>query len=288
MILVTGATGHLGGSIIRHLLTNLPGNQIIALVRDESKATGLRAAGVIVRQGNYHNAASLKAAFSGVTKAVLVSSNDFDDRLGQHRNVIHAASEAGLEHFIYTGVSLKNVNGSALRDLMADHFQTEDHVRESGLPYTFMQNNLYSEMIPFYIGDKALEKGIFFPAGDGKIPFALRDEMGEAIANVLTENSHLKKVYNIANTVSYSFHDIAKYLSELSGKAITYTAADPEVFLNNLRNSHLPEKMQQVFTGFATAMRNGDFDLPGTDLQALLHRKPADLKQYLKKEFIDQ
>lgn len=286
MILVTGATGHLGGSIIDHLLTKVSANQIVALVRDHSKAAALSTAVVLVREGNYHDAQSLKAAFVGVTKAVLVSSNDFEDRLGQHKNVIDAAKEAGVRHFVYTGISLKNVNESALRPAMIDHFQTEDYVKASGLPYTFMQNNLYAEMIPLYIGDKVLEKGIIFPGGDGKIPFAQRDEMGEAIANVLTENNHFNKVYTIANSESYSFHDMAKYLSELSGKSITYTAADPEVFLNNLKKSNFPEKMLKVFIGFSTAMRHGDFDLPGSDLQTLLRRKPSDLKHYLKKQFI--
>lgn len=288
MILVTGATGHLGGSIVKHLLTKVSPGQIVALVRDKTKASSLLAAGVIIREGNYHDPQSLKAAFADVEKAVLVSSNDFNDRLGQHKNVIDAAKKTEVKHFVYTGINIKDVNQTVLRDFVIDHYQTEDYAKEKKLPFTFMRHNLYAEMVPFYIGEKVLDSGIFYPAGNGKVPFAMRDEMGEAIANVLTEDTHINKVYNISDVVSYSFCDIADLLSEISGKKISYTDADPAAFLDNLKNAGLPEMMVEVFMGFSIAMKNGDFDVPGPDLKTLLHRTPASLRQYLKKTYIDR
>lgn len=72
MILVTGATGHLGGPVIRHLLKRVPADQVIALVRDESKAIKLKDYGIPIRIGNYHNPASLSAAFENVDKILLI------------------------------------------------------------------------------------------------------------------------------------------------------------------------------------------------------------------------
>lgn len=285
MILVTGATGHLGRSVIQHLLKKIPADQVIALVRDEAKATDLKDAGITIRVGNYHNAASLAAAFANVNKAILISSSDFNDRSGQHRNVIDAAKAAGVSHLTYTGISLNNVERSVLKHFMIDHFQTEDYLKESGMTYTFMRHNLYAEMIPFYIGRQVLEKGIIFPAADGRIPFALRDEMGEANANVLMSEGHENRTYNIANEVDYSFGDIADILSGLTGNKITYTDPDQGSYINSLKAAGLPEHMVQMATGFSTAMRNGDFDVPGDDLKNLLGRKPADLKMYLQQAY---
>lgn len=282
MILVTGATGQLGGSVIKHLLKILPADQIIALVRDENKATALKEAGVIVRTGDYHNAKSLKSAFSNVQKAILVSSNDFHDRLGQHKNVIDAAKSAGVSHLVYTGVGLKDIHTSALSNFMIDHFQTEDYIKDSGITYTFMQHNLYAEMIPFYIGKQVMETGIIFPAGEGRVPFSLRDEMGEANANVLTRQGHENKTYNIGSPVSYSFQDIARILSDIKGNVVPYNSPDLSSYIEELKANGAPEIMIKAVTGFSAAMRNGDFDLPGNDLANILGREPADISGFLK------
>jgi NAD(P)H dehydrogenase (quinone) len=285
MILVTGATGHLGGSIVKHLLKKIPADQIVALVRDENKATDLKAAGVHIRIADYHDPASLTAAFINMHKLVLISSNDFNDRLGQHKNVIDAAQSADVRHVVYTGVSLKDVHNSVLHDFMIDHFQTEAYVKESGMKYTFMRHNLYAETISFYLGQQVLEKGVIFPAGEGRIPFALRDEMGEANANVLTGEGHEDRIYNIASDVDYSFQDLADMLSQLAGEKITYTNPDPGSYIESLKAAGLPNLKIQVAKGFSTAMRNGDFDLPSNDLKNLLGRKPAGLKQYLQQTY---
>jgi NAD(P)H dehydrogenase (quinone) len=287
MILITGATGHLGTAVIHHLLTTVPAGQIVALVRDDSKAEKLQKQGVSIRVGDYHNPSSLAEAFKGIEKAVLISSNDFNDRLSQHKRVIDAASDAGVKHLIYTGISLKDVNSSVLKDFMIDHFQTEDYVKGKNLAYTFLRNNLYAEMIPFYIGEKARETGIHFPAGNGKIPFAMRKEMGEAIANVLTQEGHINRTYDIGAEKSYSFYDIAAELSERSGKTITYTDAEPDAFAQALKQSAMPEKMRNIFIAFSTAMRNGDFDVPTCDLKNLLGREPMSLKQYMQLAFLN-
>ena len=163
------------------------------MVRDENKAADLKAKGVDVRVGNFRDAASLANAFNGIDKVLLISSSDLEDRLGQHKNVIDAAKNAGVKHIVYTGVSMVDVNNSALKDFMIDHYQTEDYIKASGMNYTFLQHNLYADVIPMFIGEKVLETGIFFPAGTGKVPFALRSEMGEAAANVLTGEGHENK-----------------------------------------------------------------------------------------------
>jgi len=102
MILVTGATGQLGKIVIEKLSQKIPTNQITALVRDATKAEHLIAKGVNVRVGDYQNGESLFAAFQGVEKLLLISSNDFNDRLGQHKNAIDAAVKAGVKHVFYT------------------------------------------------------------------------------------------------------------------------------------------------------------------------------------------
>ena len=96
MILITGATGHLGGHVLENLLKKTDASNIAVLVRDENKAADLKAKGVEIRVGNFNDAASLANAFNGIDKMLLISSSDLEDRLGQHKNVIDAAKNASV------------------------------------------------------------------------------------------------------------------------------------------------------------------------------------------------
>ena len=86
MILITGATGHLGGAVMKHLLKKLQPNKIAALVRSEEKAASLKELGVEVRYGSYDDTSSLDKAMKDVEKVLLISGLD-PNRLEQHKNV---------------------------------------------------------------------------------------------------------------------------------------------------------------------------------------------------------
>lgn len=282
MILITGATGQLGGIVVENLLEKVPARQIAVLVRDENKAADLKAKGVEVRVGSYHDAASLANAMSGIDKVLLISSNDFNNRLGQHKNVIDAAKNAGVKHILYTGVTMKNINESPLKPLLADHYQTEDYIEESGLTYTFLQNSLYFEVIPLFVGANVLETGIFFPASDGKVAFAARQDLGETTATILATEGHENKTYNLTGATAYSFADVAASLSEFTGKAVSYTSPEPVAFEAMLKQFGLPEGIVLMSVLFAAGIQNGDFDLPSPTLEQLLGRKTTNLKTFLK------
>jgi NAD(P)H dehydrogenase (quinone) len=281
-ILVTGATGHLGTAVINHLLTTGDSSDIVALVRDDKKANSLKERGVETRVGTFDDPHSLDKALGEVSKILLISTGD-PNRFRQHQNLIDAAKKAGTSYVAYTGVSLKDLHTSSARFLLESHYQTEDYIKASGFAYTFFRNNIYADMLLAFLGDQVLEKGISLAAGEGKLPFALRREMGEAFANVLRNTEpHQNQTYEIANTELYSFNDIAETLSQLSGKAVTYTDTDPVEFENILRERHLPAHVISIFSAFVADFKNHQYETTSNDLEKLLGRKPASLYAALK------
>lgn len=282
MILVTGATGQLGAVVVENLLKTTPANEIAVLVRDENKATDLKAKGVEIRVGSYYDKASLTTALQGIEKVLLISSNDFNDRLGQHKNVVDAAKNAGTKHIFYTGVTMKDIETSPLKPLLADHYQTEDYIKESGLTYTFLQNSLYFEVIPMFVGAGVLETGIFFPTGEGKVAFAARQDLGEATATILTTEGHENKTYNLTGSEAYSFAEIAEELSSITGKIVAYTSPEPVAFEGMLKQFGLPEGIILMSVLFAAGIKNDDFNLPNSTLEQFLGRKTTDLQIFLK------
>lgn len=281
MILVTGATGHLGTATIEHLLKHIKGDKIVALARNEEKAKALREKGVQVRIGDFDDVASLDRAMEGIEKVLLISTVD-PHRLQQHKNVLDAAKKAGVRHIVYTGISMQDVHTSAIIGFMESHFQTEDYIRNSGLTFTFLRNTLYTDVVPFYVGKQVFETGIYFPAGNGTIPFALRHEMGEATANVLLQDGHENKTYSITGNQLYSFGDVASELSALSGKTVAYTDVNATDYANNLKQAGVPEFLVSMLGGFAADIKNKQFEVVSSDLEKLLGRKPASLREGLK------
>ncbi len=208
MILVTGATGHLGSATLNFLLKKLPASQLAGLVRDEGKATDLRKKGISIRVGTYDDTASLDQAMQGIETVLLVAGTDEENRLRQHSNVVDAARRAGVQRIAYTSRALKNRNKLENR-LMEGHFQTEDYIKSSGLTYTLFQNILYMDTIPQFVGPAVFERGIYLPAGQGKVALALRRDMGEAIANALAAGDRGNKLYKLTGSEAYSFADVA-------------------------------------------------------------------------------
>lgn len=282
-ILVTGATGGLGKAVVENLLKTINPSDLAVLARDPAKAADLQAQGVTVKQGDYNDYASLVAAFQGVDKLFLVSSNDVPNRVPQHTNAVNAAKEAGVQHVVYTSFQRKTEDGSSAAWFIAEaHLATEKLLKESGLTYTILKNALYLDVLPLFMGPVLETNTIYLPAGEGRVPYASRADMGAAGAAVLTSSGHENQSYNISNDASYSFHNIAKILSDLSGKTIQYVSPDAEAFNSALAAAGVPAEAIHMTAGFCVAMAQGEFDFPATDLQKLLGRQPETAEQFLK------
>jgi NAD(P)H dehydrogenase (quinone) len=284
MILVTGATGHLGSAVVTQLLKNTAAGNIAAFARDENKAKDLKGKGIEVRIGSYDDMPSLDLAMQGIEKVLLISGNG-PTRLQQHKNVVTAAKKAGVEHILFTTIALKDMKTAALRSLMEDLYQAEDFIKESGLTYTILRNTLYTGATPLFGGEKVIKTGISLPTGNGKVPFALRRELGEAAANALLQKGHENQTYELTASDLYSYGDVARELSALSGRTVNYTDADPATFPAKLKEFGLPEIVVLLVTSFSADVKNHQFEILTKDLEKLLGRKPASLKEGLKEVF---
>ncbi|MCX6216765.1 SDR family oxidoreductase [Spirosoma sp.] len=281
MILVTGATGQLGTAVIRQLLQKIPASQIAALVRDKQKTASLIDLGVTIRMGSYDDTEALDHAMQGIETLLLIAGTDEQNRVRQHQNVVDAARKATVQRIAYTSRALRDP-ATLVNQLMMGHFQTEDYIKASGLAYTLFQNILYMDAIPQFVGgDAVFERGIHLPAAQGKVAFALRSEMGEAIANALVGKSEDNITYQLTGSASYSFHDVADALTTLSGKPVAYTPAEPLTFETQLTGRGLPTIVAQRITRFITDIAHGQEDSVSPDLENLLGRKPMALNEGL-------
>lgn len=242
-IAITGATGQLGRLAIGALKAR--GQSPIALVRDPAKAADL---GVEARAFDYKATETLAPALKGVTTLVLISSNDFDDRAGQHRNVIAAAKAAGVGRILYT--SLLNATKSTML-LAADHKATEEAILASGLTYTILRNGWYTENHTGSLGGAIAAGAMIGSAGAGRFSSAARADYADSIAATAATSGHDNAIYELAGDVAYSYADMAAEVSRLTGKTIPYNDLPPDTYAGILESFGLP-------AGFAYVLADSD------------------------------
>ena len=185
MIVVTGATGRLGGAVVEQLLERVPADAIGVSVRDPAKAAGLAGRGVRVRHGDFDDAGSLTHAFEGAEQVLLVSAATTGEAaVQQHRTAIGAAATAGVRRIVYT--SHMGVNPASPFAPMPDHAATEAMLEESGLAFTALRNGFYASSGLMLLG-RALETGEVAAPADGPVSWTDHDDLAEAAAIVLTE-----------------------------------------------------------------------------------------------------
>lgn len=218
--LVTGASGQLGRLVIDGLLKTVPASQIGVLVRSEKAAAEFAAKGLHVHIGDYGRPDSLKAAFTGVDRALLISSSEIGQRTAQHRNAIEAARQAGVKLLAYT--SLLHADTSPL-GLAEEHRQTEAALKASGVPHALLRNGWYSENYAASIPAALAHGALLGSADGGRIASAARADYAEAAVRVLTAaKPQAGRIYELAGDASYTLAEFAAELSKQSGKAVAY------------------------------------------------------------------
>lgn len=245
-IAVTGATGQLGRLTVAALKRRAPDARLVALVRSPEKAADL---GVESRTFDYTRTETLAPALLGVDVVALISSNDFNDRAGQHRNVIAVAKAAGVGRVVYT--SLLKGEGSPMRYLPADHIATEAALRDSGLAHTILRNGWYTEN---YLGvlDAVLAHGALIgAAGEGRFSSASRADYAEAAAVAALDAAHAGKVYELAGDESHGLAALAAEIAAAAGKPVAFVNMSETDYARALEGFGLP-------AGFAAVLADAD------------------------------
>lgn len=276
---VTGATGQLGRLVVQGLLeTQAPGD-IVAIVRDETKAADLAERGVRVRVASYDDRPALDAALAGVDKLLLISSAEVGRRIPQHQNVIEAAKSAGVKHLIYT--SAPKATTSALI-LAPEHKATEECLAGSGLTYTVLRNNWYTENYVRTVQTAKETRTIVAAVGDGRVASATRADYAAAAVAVLLGEGHENKVYELAGDHAWDYNELAEAVSEIVGKPVEYKPVDGQTLIDTMMAAGGERPGAEFAAALDANIAAGLLSETTGDLSALLGRPTTSLKEGLR------
>ncbi|GGD04554.1 NmrA family NAD(P)-binding protein [Enterococcus wangshanyuanii] len=280
MLLITGSTGKLGHAIVKQIQKKIGTKEVVLMTTDLTKAQRYIQDGFEVRQGNFDDPDSLTKAFEGIDKLLIISTMS-QDRFFQQKTAIDVAKKMGVAHVIYTSLAIQDIETSHVKPIMESHFFTEQYLMESGLVYTILRNTMYADAILDIVGDITQLETLSLPGGNGRVPYALRQEMGEGIANLLVENSHANKLYNIVGDNLYSYYDIAKLLGEIRQTTINYQDISMDIYMNQLKIKGIPSFMIDFTTNTVLDIRDKQYEIEDKTLSSLLGRPTKDLLQLL-------
>jgi len=268
MIAVTGATGYVGGRTAAYVAERRTPLRLV--VRDPSRAPGLDAE---VRQASSYGAAGeMRAALEGVRTLFLVPAEESEDRVDQHRAAIDAAVAAGVRHLVY--LSFVAASPDTTFTLGRHHWATEEHVRATGVPFTFLRMNLYLDFLPRMVVDDVIAG----PAGDGRAAWVARDDVAAVAAAVLTGEGHEGRTYDVTGREALSMTDVAARLSERLGRTIAYKDETLEEAWESRAAYGAPDWLVEAWVSTYTAIANGDLERVSDSVRRLTGREPRTLR----------
>lgn len=291
-ILITGASGPFGRRAAELLMARVDPRELVLVTRRPGSLADLAARGAQVRHADFNEPATLRTAFAGVQKMLMISTDSVGGkRLVQHRTAIDAARAAGVRHVAYTSFVGAVPENPALST--TEHVATEAMLLESGMAWTMLRDSQYSEAMAQFAAPAALAAGEWLAsAGEGRIALVSRDDCIAAAVAVMAGAGHENKIYNITGPEALSYRDCAALAADIGGRPVNYRVCSDDEKLAFWDALGVPRRIQgtepvagpipwpsEEMVSFERAIREGYFDVCSGDVEYLTGRKPKSLRQ---------
>lgn len=270
---VTGSTGGLGGMVARQLSADGTAQRLLA--RDPSRAPQLDNAPALAC--SYGDAAAAEQALAGAKLLFMVSAAETEDRVQQHYAFIDAAGRAGVEHVVYT--SFYGAAPDATFTLARDHFATEQHIRASGMGFTFLRDNFYLDFLPLLADGGGVIRG---PAGNGAFSGVAREDVARSAVAVLRDPAiHRGMTYNLTGPEELTLSQAAAVMTAGTGRTISYEPETLQEAYASRASYGAPDWQLDAWVSTYTAMAAGHMAGVSPDVHGLTGQDPISLAEFL-------
>jgi uncharacterized protein YbjT (DUF2867 family) len=273
-IAVTGSTGAVGGLVARALADDFR-TDLRLVVRDPSRAPDYD---TDVRACDYADEAAAVAALEGVDTLFMVSAAEAVDRRDQHRTFIRAAAAAGVGHIVYT--SFAGAAADATFTLGRDHFDAEAAIRESGMAWTFLRDNFYADLLPYFADAAGVIRG---PAGDGRVAAVARADVADvAVAVLRSPAEHVGSTYVLTGPEALTLTEIAARAGAVLGRELRFEEETVDEAYASRRAAYDAEQWQlDAWVSTYTAIADGSVAEVTEDVRRVTGHAARTLEQSL-------
>lgn len=259
MILLCGATGRVGGEVVRLLLAK--GAAVRCLVRDPARARASLGDAVALAPGDLDDGSSLGAALAGVCAMFLMSPVGASLAARQVA-AVRAAADAGVARIVKLSGSAWTMQPGRMTSSGAAHAEVEAAIKASAMPHVFLRPNAFMQtMLARLPGELASADHFSLAIGAAQVSLIDVRDIAAVAAQALTGAQVDGEVLELSGPQAWSGSEIAAAATRLTGRAINYRALPTATALAAVaargESAYLQQHLREVLEGMAQGAAAG-------------------------------
>jgi uncharacterized protein YbjT (DUF2867 family) len=270
---VTGATGNVGKEVVTHLLAK--GQKVIAAKLPHEQTED----GEFLSYQNFDftDSSTWKTCLDGVSKVFLMRPPHVSKIKRDMYPFMEYMKKQGIQQVVF--LSVQGVE----KNKIVPHYKVEVFLRELEIPYTFVRPSFFMQnLTTTHLSEIRDDKMVFVPTGKGKTNFIDVRDIGEVMALMFFDNKHQNQAYTITGDRSYSYQEIADYLTDGLGRKIEFINPNPLKFVAFHLKSGRKLAMTLVMLALYSVVKSGNGDISTTTSEEILGRKTRSLEEFIQ------
>jgi uncharacterized protein YbjT (DUF2867 family) len=288
MIVVTGATGNVGFEVLKQLLEAK--QQVRAAVTNIEKAKltlqqkGVDTTKLEFSKLEFGDETTYAPTFANADGLFLMRPPAISDTKKFINPAVDAAKAADIKRVTFLSLQ------GAEKNPVVPHYAVERQLERSGMTYTFLRAAFFMQnLATTHRDDIRNHDDVFIPAGRGKTAFIDVRDIAAVAAKALTEGEERLETLQIKNqgveltgSEALDYFEVAKILSEVLGREITYSNPSNRHFGKVLRERGYPLAHILVMEALYTLAKLGLAGQLTKDTERVLGRAPITFRQFAK------
>ena len=274
MILVCGATGTIGGQVIRRFAaSSIP---VRAMVRKRESGKSPFPQSVESVAGDLDRPESLAGALEGIEKVFLLTPNG-ERQAEQEENMIAAAARIGVTHIVK--LSVLGAAPDAASAFGRLHALAEKALQSSGMQWTIVRPNMMMQNLRWY--RETMKQGMLpLALGDASVSHVDAEDVGNVVFQALTGQGHAGQTYVVTGPEALTGNQVAAIVSSATGRSISYQALPMDQFRAFLEKNGEPEPVVNAEVELFEAWSKGGGSEVTNTVEAVTGNPAKSLAQY--------
>ncbi|MBA2813763.1 NAD(P)H-binding protein [Streptomyces sp. KM273126] len=222
MIVVTGATGNIGRTLVPLLAER--GEDVVAVSR-RPQPEGLPA-GVRHAQADVGNSASMRRVLDGADSFFLLLGGELNSHGESPDALIGAALDAGVKRFVLLSSQINSTRPEALSHTRLRDFEAA--VRASGADFTILRPGGFASNALAWAESVRAQRTVFAPFGDVALPVIDPADIAAVAAAALHEEGHAGRTYELTGPEAISPRQQAAVISQSLGEDVAFVELSRE------------------------------------------------------------
>jgi uncharacterized protein YbjT (DUF2867 family) len=274
-VLVTGATGTIGRDVVKRLSER--GVSVRAGVRDQAKAKTQIGTDIAFTLFDFSNEKTFSGALEGVEKVFLLPPV-LPNQVAVTNAFVDAAKRTGVRHLVK--LSAVGVDDGTRSTIGKWHAASEQHIRESGLAFTFLRPNSFMQNFITYFPPR--DGAIYLPWGNGTASFVDTRNIASVAADVLTGDGHKEKIYTLTGPAALGIAEVARILSDVAGREFKYVDVPESAARDGMLQAGVPQWQVEMLMELHAINKQSRWSAVTPDIEKITENRPTDFAQFAR------